>query len=105
MKQARPLSTRWRNALDEIAARHGFTFAALRIHNRTKGRFEARLECYEYLAAEGWSTPQIGDLFNRDHSTVCYALDRQGQRERKMERMRALKAKGAAREQNPSTRR
>lgn len=70
----RALSTRWREALHAIADRHGLPFEELQGKQRFKPHVEARRECYRYLQAEGWSTPEIGGLFNRDHTTVVIAL-------------------------------
>lgn len=39
---------------------------------------EARRSVMLELKAKGWSTPRIGRLLNRDHSTVVYGLRRAG---------------------------
>jgi chromosomal replication initiation ATPase DnaA len=70
----RTLSTRWREALEAIAHKHKLTLADLQEKHRFKAFVEARRECYAYLTDEGWSTPEIGGLFKRDHTTVCCAL-------------------------------
>lgn len=71
----RPLSERWRHDLEALAHLHGFTLERLQ---RRDGRFapmiEARRACFAYLREQGWSYPQIGALFNRDHTTILYAL-------------------------------
>lgn len=91
-----------RVALEAIAAGYGFTLDRL----RAKGKFgrlcAARYECYRFLHQHRkWSTPQIGKLFNRDHTTVCAALDYQGtaskKRARCLARYHSLKAADGAR--------
>lgn len=78
-----------RHELEAIAARHGFTLAALQSKGRFRKQCVARQECYEFLwMKRGWSTPQIGRLFNRDHSTIVWFLDNQGTLERKRARCR-----------------
>jgi chromosomal replication initiation ATPase DnaA len=81
-----------RQHLTAIARKHGVTLEALRAKGKFKVLCDARRECYTYLHQErGWSTPQIGGFFNRDHTTVCWWLDNQGSLERKRERARRAK--------------
>lgn len=35
-----------------------------------------RFACFQFLASLGWSTPQIGKVFGRDHTTVMHGLKR-----------------------------
>lgn len=76
MKRERALSARWRSELEAIARSHGTTLDILRRPGRTLMRNVApRVECFDYLAGQGWSSTEIGALFSRDHSTVLYWLD------------------------------
>lgn len=85
-KLSRTLSTRQRRDLGAIAASHGLYLERLQTKSRTRRFCDARADCYRYLRKEGWSTPQIGALFNRDHTTVVWALDETGRRNEKLAR-------------------
>lgn len=37
---------------------------------------QARFHVMRELRAKGWSTPRIGRLLNRDHTTIVYGLRR-----------------------------
>lgn len=70
------LSPETRAELEAIAGEYGHT---LEILQRVKCNFKtvsaARRQCYAYLRyVREWSTPQIGALFNRDHSTIVVAM-------------------------------
>jgi len=73
-RQTRTLSTRWRKALEAIAEAHCFTLEELRGRARNREITKARLVCYRYLRAQGWSLPEIGGQFGRDHTAVLWAL-------------------------------
>lgn len=78
-----------RRGLNAIARKHGVDLEALRGKGKFRILCDARRECYTYLWHErGWSTPQIGGYFNRDHTTICWWLDNQGTLEAKRERCR-----------------
>ena len=64
------------HALVEDAAREaGCTVAQILGHQR---RFaSARHRAMAKAHSEGFSMPQIGMVFNRDHTTVCYAVHKQ----------------------------
>lgn len=61
-------------ACKAIAEKHGFTLEQLQSNGKFARQVAARWECYRKLRDMGWTTPQIGRLFNRDHSTVVWAL-------------------------------
>lgn len=42
--------------------------------SRVSGVVSARHEAIIRVAELGWSTTRIGLLFNRSHTTICYAL-------------------------------
>jgi len=62
-------------ALKAIARKHGFEFATLKARCQSRRFIEARRECYAYLRGRGWSYPEIGAHFERDHTTVIYTLN------------------------------
>lgn len=71
----RTLSTRLRRDLEAIASLHGFRFATLLERRRLPRLVNARRDCYAYLREQGWSFPEIGGVFNVDHTTVLWSLD------------------------------
>ncbi len=87
-KWDRGMTPETRAALNAIAKRHGFTLERLQAPGRFKALCIARADCYRYLAEKDWSTPAIGGLFNRDHTTVLWWLDPQ-RTEAKRERCKA----------------
>lgn len=70
----RALSSRWRAGLEAIASQHGVSLRYL-LQGRCRAYAKARADCYRYLKGEGWSYPQIGGLFGRDHTTIHYWLN------------------------------
>lgn len=82
----------FRTALEEIAERHGFTLEILQGKGRFAKQVAARVECYRLLVGRGWSTPRIGRFFNRDHSTVVWALSPASRHEAVAERERRDRA-------------
>jgi len=78
-----------RKALEAIAAKHGLTLDSIRGKGKFRAQVTARVECYKYLWNErAWSTPQIGKLFNRHHTTVVFAIDNKGTSDAKRARLR-----------------
>ena len=76
-----PVRRRMADITAEVAARHGLTAADIRGPARTKCIVAARHEAMAACRAEGiWSYPRIGMFFNRDHTTVLYAVRRLSQR-------------------------
>lgn len=84
-------------ALGQIAGAHRFTFEQLQGKGRFASHVAARRECFRWLHANGWSTPEIGALFNRDHTTISYALAPEQKREKVKERYRSRWTMGARR--------
>lgn len=65
----------WEIELELIAQQHSVPLSALRANGRSKLLVAARKDCYRYLRDQrGWSLPQIGKYFNRDHSTIIHSL-------------------------------
>lgn len=73
-QQPRALSERWKRDLETIAHLHGMTFEDTLRKEKFRVHVLARRDCYAYLREQGWSYPEIGALFGRDHSTVMWAL-------------------------------
>lgn len=70
-----PFKFDWEIELERIAQKHGVPLSALRGKGKLRILADARRECYRYLRdVRGWSLPQIGKSFNRDHSTIFHAL-------------------------------
>lgn len=88
-KLHRTLSERWKRDLESIAHLHGMTFQDTLRKERFRVFVAARRDCYAYLREQGWSFPEIGALYNRDHTTIMFALcDDAEKRAVKLERAR-----------------
>lgn len=61
-------------AIGEIAESYGFTVDDMIGKRKHKMLMKARRECVAMLRAKGLSTPQIGKIMNRDHSTIVHSL-------------------------------
>lgn len=59
-----------------IAEKRGSTLAELQTPCRNARLSRIRWELYGVLQRRGWSTTQIGELFNRYHSCVVRGLRR-----------------------------
>ena len=57
-----------------IALRHGFTRHDVLGPCKVRPLVMARRECIAMFRARGLSTPQIGRIMQRDHSTIVHAL-------------------------------
>lgn len=64
-------------ALDVCTERHLDAETVLS-RDTSRSSLEARVAMYQALRARGWSLPQIGRQFGRDHTTICHALRRAG---------------------------
>lgn len=62
----------------EVAARHGVDPDDLHGPSRLRRICRARWEAMRLLRARGLSSPMIGRMFNRDHTSVLYALRKLG---------------------------
>jgi chromosomal replication initiation ATPase DnaA len=60
----------------DIAEDHGYTLNDILGHCRTKPLVAVRLECIKTFRDRGLSTPQIGRIMNRDHTTIVHALNK-----------------------------
>lgn len=70
--------------LKAIADKHHITVAQMKERSRRAYLVAARREAYEYLAApppkgRGWSSTQIAAFFQKDHTTILWAMGRTGQ--------------------------
>jgi chromosomal replication initiation ATPase DnaA len=65
-----------------IATRHGVSLCALFGRSRAPYIVRARWECYTLLRNEPyhWSLVRIGQLFDRDHTTIMYGLGIRGRK-------------------------
>ena len=63
--------------LAEMLGRHsGLTLSEVRAYDRRAPVVRARDEAMAYLRDKGWTYPQIGRFFDRDHSTCVVAVQR-----------------------------
>jgi len=65
---------RAREILYPILVEHKMSYNELRGISREKKYHIPRRKCFAALRDAGWSTPRIGKLFNRDHSTIVHGL-------------------------------
>ena len=61
--------------LREVASAYPLTVPELKGRSRTRHIVVARQEAMHLLARQGWSTPRIGRLLGRDHSTVLHGIE------------------------------
>lgn len=72
---SRTLSEATRDAIVcKVAKRTGVPARAIVSRSRTDEVFAARARAMRALRAMGYSFPQIGKAFGRDHSTVIHAV-------------------------------
>lgn len=72
----------------QVAGRAGLSIKALRSPRRTREIAHARQRAYLILHDAGYSFPQIGRYFNRDHTTVMFGVKRERERRRAEEAAR-----------------
>jgi chromosomal replication initiation ATPase DnaA len=60
----------------EIAKDYGYTIHDILGPRRNKALVAVRVECIKTFRDRGLSTPQIGRIMNRDHTTICHALNK-----------------------------
>lgn len=61
-------------AIQDIAKEHGYTVEDVLGKSRLRALVTVRRKCAVMLRAKGYSTTEIGRIMNRDHSTICHAL-------------------------------
>lgn len=72
---SRVLSQRTRDAIvGKVAKRTGTPARAILSRSRTADVFAARARAMRALRAMGYSFPEIGRAFGRDHATVMHAV-------------------------------
>ena len=81
-----------RAIIREIAALRGVDPYKIIGHSRKEKLFRARIEVARALDARGYSTPQIGMILGKDHSTIVFYLGR-GQKKPSKQRWRAPKVR------------
>jgi chromosomal replication initiator protein len=60
----------------EIASEHLLDVSAIRERGRAQRLYRPRAKAMLAMYREGYSYPQIGRYFNRDHTTVIHACNR-----------------------------
>ena len=65
-----------RAVIREIAALRGIDPGRIIGYSRKEKIFRARIEVARALDARGYSTPRIGAILNKDHSTIVFYLGR-----------------------------
>jgi chromosomal replication initiation ATPase DnaA len=63
-------------AIDDIAQPHGYTVEDILGPSRLKHLVSVRRDCVLMLRGRGYSTPEIGRLMNRCHTTIVHALNK-----------------------------
>lgn len=63
-----------REVLEPVILKYKISYKELSGPSRVAKYHLPRRHCFAVLREAGFSTPQIGKLFNRDHSTVVHAL-------------------------------
>jgi len=62
---------------EQVARRHGLTFNDILQEDRTPHLVKVRCEAWARIRAEtSMSLPQIGAIFNRDHTTILAGVHR-----------------------------
>ena len=60
--------------IEAIAKEHCFTVEDILGPRKFKHLVAVRRKCIVMLREKGYSTTEIGRIMNRDHSTICHAL-------------------------------
>ena len=69
----------WWPTVAEVAGKAGLTVSDVLGRSRVRHVVKVRQRAMCRLYAEGWSLSAIGRLFDRDHSTVHYAVSKEGE--------------------------
>lgn len=70
------LPTRIMKIVEAVAEEHDVTVGQLLGQSRQRKHVRARWAVWAILDAEGKSLTQIGNYFNRDHTTILHGLGR-----------------------------
>jgi chromosomal replication initiation ATPase DnaA len=65
--------------IDAIAELHGYTVEDILGRSKLKPLVEVRRKCVVMLRKKGLSTPAIGRIMLRDHSTIVHSLQKMAQ--------------------------
>ena len=68
--------SRFHDIIRRIGEEDGVPFHYLMGPNRRRKTVACRYKCYDAMEHEGLSVMEISRLFNKDHSTVSYHLNR-----------------------------
>lgn len=78
--------------IEQTCSHHGITREELTGSSQSHTYVSVRRKIAEELTRRGWSTPRIGKLLNRDHSSIVYML---GRSKRNLKRRANISAKEA----------
>jgi chromosomal replication initiation ATPase DnaA len=67
--------------IDHIASDYGYDRHDILGPRRFKVLVEIRYECIKFFREQGFSTPEIGRIMRRDHSTIVHALQKMAKME------------------------
>jgi chromosomal replication initiator protein len=62
--------------IEAIAKLYDYTVEDVLGKSKLKGLVAVRRKCVVMLRDKGYSTTEIGRIMNRDHSTICHALQK-----------------------------
>jgi chromosomal replication initiation ATPase DnaA len=61
--------------IDAIAEMYDYTLADILGKGKNRTLVKVRRKCVVMLRNKGYSTTEIGRIMQRDHSTICHALN------------------------------
>ena len=61
--------------IDALAEMYDYTLADILGKGKNRTLVKVRRKCVVMLRDKGYSTLQIGKIMQRDHSTICHALN------------------------------
>jgi chromosomal replication initiator protein len=75
---SRGMTPRQANMMDiaAIASLYDYTVEDVLGKSKLKALVAVRRKCVVMLRDKGYSTTEIGRIMNRDHSTICHALQK-----------------------------
>lgn len=65
-----------RRAADLVSGRRGVTFEEIFSQSRRKRIAHARFEVWHLMRKSGFSLTEIGEVFDRDHTSILHGLRR-----------------------------